>query len=209
MQGTVSVGDQISFTELFRAWSCLMQAWVEGSFACQFEMCCLWQAGETALELEPRDRGGGSSLWRFSWTRFVTSDRLTGQCAFHISFLGCSSFYSFQFEGNTSFAGLVFLIRFWCTPVSMCSWFFLEVLGFELRASHLLGMWATPPALFAFPYFSSRISSLCPGLPGPLSSYFMLSAIAGLHHHTLLSSTETGASELFAKAGLELWSSHF
>jgi hypothetical protein len=46
--------------------------------------------------------------------------------------------------------------------------FFLVVLGFELRASHLLGrhftIWVTLPALFLIVYFQDRVSqTICPG----------------------------------------------
>jgi hypothetical protein len=47
----------------------------------------------------------------------------------------------------------------WCI---FCEFLFSVVLGFELRSSHLLGRCATtsvtPPTLFAFSYFSDRVS---------------------------------------------------
>jgi hypothetical protein len=55
-------------------------------------------------------------------------------------------------------------------PSVFCSLFFFlnSVLGFELRASHLLGRWsttwATPPALLCVGFFQDRISwTICPG----------------------------------------------
>jgi hypothetical protein len=47
----------------------------------------------------------------------------------------------------------------------------VAVLGFELRASYLLGTtWATPRS-FCFSWFLNRVSHLCLGWPGLQSSY--------------------------------------
>jgi hypothetical protein len=42
--------------------------------------------------------------------------------------------------------------------------FFFTILGFELRALHLLGRCSITPNPFCFIYFSSRVSCFCPGL---------------------------------------------
>jgi hypothetical protein len=60
-------------------------------------------------------------------------------------------------------------------------YFFLELLGFELGASHL-----TRKALY---HLSHASNSFCPGWPGLQNFYFKLLAIAGMtgaHHHTQL-----------------------
>jgi hypothetical protein len=56
--------------------------------------------------------------------------------------------------------------------------FFFEVLGFELRVSHLLGRhgttWAMPPALFCFSYFLGRVLHFVQDWPQMWSSYLCL-----------------------------------
>jgi hypothetical protein len=68
---------------------------VVGHLECQFEVDCVSQIEETALELEPGDRSIGPSLWQSSWTKFMTSnDQMMGHCACHVSVLRYSFFYS-------------------------------------------------------------------------------------------------------------------
>jgi hypothetical protein len=78
------------------------------------------------------------------------------------------------------------------------SLFFLEVLGFELRALCFLAV-----ALQLEPYFQPFVLWLlwrqglifCPGWPGPQSSYFRLPVLAVMtneYHHAQLSSAEIG-----------------
>jgi hypothetical protein len=74
------------------------------------------------------------------------------------------------------------------------SFTFFEVLGFELRASHLLGrclaptIWAMPPALLALVILELG-SCHCPSWPALQSSYFTLPTLARItstHCHTWL-----------------------
>jgi hypothetical protein len=89
--------------------------------------------------------------------------------------------------------------------------FFLAILGFELRASHLLGRhcitWATPLALFALVIGDRLLFFFLPWLVWIPTSYFTLPTVAGNDRCTTMprfSSIEVGSHEWFC---LEPWSS--
>jgi hypothetical protein len=92
---------------------------------------------------------------------------------------------------------------------------FLVVLGFEFRASWLLGKlsntWTMTPALFPLFIFEIGFCFL-PRLPEPWFYYFKRPSTVGMTgtcHHTQLLLVKMGSLEFFAWAGLEHLSSWF
>jgi hypothetical protein len=84
--------------------------------------------------------------------------------------------------------------------------FVLAVLGFELRASHFnAGAVPLEPCLHPFLLwlFYRWDFAFLSGQPGPPSSYFKLTAIAGCMLLHLAFSLEMGRENFFAQAGLE------
>jgi hypothetical protein len=81
----------------------------------------------------------------------------------------------------------------------------MAVLGFELRALHLLGRCSTPLNPFCSPYFGDRVSLFPVGQPGLTLSYFIPPAVAGMtgmcHLTQLL--VEMKSQELFVWVGLK------
>jgi hypothetical protein len=84
----------------------------------------------------------------------------------------------------------------------------LEVLDFELKASHLPGRCAvTRVSRASSPFYSDCFGSCF--MPKTESSYFMLSAKAemtGTLHHAQIFPVEMGSYHLLAQAGHELLS---
>jgi hypothetical protein len=100
---------------------------------------------------------------------------------------------------------------------------FLVVLGFKLRASHMLDRhsttWAMPQTpwppspfffFFGFSYFSDNVSYFCLGQTLDWDSPTFASHTAGItstHHHVWLAGWDSGLANFFAQADLEPQSS--
>jgi hypothetical protein len=72
---------------------------------------------------------------------------------------------------------------------SFLPFFFFPVLGFESRASRLLGQnsttWATSPGLFSFRHLQGMVSHFCPGMASDCDSPTYLSHRSWNYRHVL------------------------